>query len=355
MSTDHTNYHLTYHTLPWIVKYRPENLDNIISQSQVITILKNFMKQKQLPHLLFYGPPGVGKTSTIIALAKELYGDNYPMMTLEINASEERGIEMVRNKITQFASSKNLLMNDDNNMFKIVILDEADALTSDAQASLRRIIEKFSRNTRFCLICNYIKNINTAIQSRCICFRFSPLATEYITTKVNDIVKIEKINITKEGIQTIIKRAGGDMRKVLNTLQAVNMGNISIDKKEKITSQKVNDCLGYPKKSDIDKMLNSIVHDDFKTSMNLLIDIKTQQGYYINDIINEIHEFLINSIYNLKLNTLKLSNDQIVQILSMIANVQYNAAICTNDDILLGSIIGSIKCVLNSQKLVKDM
>jgi replication factor C subunit 3/5 len=344
-------------TLPWIEKYRPSMLNDVVSHNDIIYVLKNFVKNKQIPHLLFHGPPGTGKTSVITATARELYKENYQMMVLEINASEERGIEVVRNKITQFVATKSLLFDEkESNMFKLVILDEADAMTSDAQASLRRIIEKHTRNARFCLICNYIKNINLALQSRCVCFRFSPLKDNYIRIKMRTIIETEKIDITEPGIDTIIKRSKGDMRKILNTLQSVNMAYDVVD------DISVNTCLGYPNKYDIEKIIKSLINDDFAKTFKLLQTFKEVDGYALSDIIMEIYDILIDNVVHhdnknkIGMN-LNIGNDKIMMIISLMSDIQYNLTICTNDNIQLSALIGIFKYVLNknTKQLVKDM
>ena len=231
--------------LPWIEKYRPTTLNEVLSHEEIIGTLKTFIKNKCLPHLLFYGNPGTGKSSIIAAVARELYGKYYPSMVMELNASDDRGIEVVRNKIKQFVISKSAFMyqNTDaalNSNFKLVILDEADAMTSDAQNILRKIVEKYTNNTRFCLICNYIQNINPALKSRCTIFRFSPIGDDKIKEKILQISIKENINIQESGIDTIVKRSNGDMRKVINILQSVSMSYPFINE------ENVNTSLGYP-------------------------------------------------------------------------------------------------------------
>lgn len=327
-------------TMPWIEKYRPQNLNNVISHESIINTLKKFIKNKKLPHLLLHGPPGTGKTSVITACAKELYGVNYNMMVIEINASEERGIEVVRNRITRFASMRSFCF--DDNMFKLIILDEADAMTADAQASLRRVIEKYTYNVRFCLICNYIKKINTAIQSRCVCIRFAPIKEIYIKDKMNEIIEKEKINITEQGINTIIKRSRGDMRRVLNLLQSTSMTRDAMDTLNKITEENINECLGYPKSSDITKLFNCMVNKSFLESYVLLKTFKEIQGYSLNDIINEIHAILIDIVVkNTKCN---LSIDKIKNIIGNLRDIEHNLANCTSDNLHMGEFIGLFYC-----------
>lgn len=329
-------------TLPWIEKYRPSSLDGIISHSTIIETLNNFIKNNELPHLLFHGPPGTGKTSVVIAVAKALYKDKFNVMTMEINASEERGIEVVRNRIIQFANSKSMLFDDKaDNMFKLIILDEADAMTPDAQASLRRVIEKYTKNVRFCLICNYIKKIDIAIQSRCTCFRFAPLKNNYIKQKLNDIVELENIKCTEDGIDTIIKRSKGDMRKVLNILQSVSMAY------ENINEKNVDKCLGYPSKSDISNILYNLLNKNFCESYNLLKNYKDNQGFSLTDIIIEVHEYLINMlIHNKKDPLIKLSEKQISEIIKYLGKIEYDVASSTDETIQFAAFVGVFKMII---------
>ena len=176
--------------LPWVEKYRPKQLDDLISHQDIISTIHRFINENKLPHLLFYGPPGTGKTSTILACAKKLYGEkSSKSMVLELNASDERGIEVVREQIKNFASSKTMFS---NGGYKLIILDEADAMTQFAQNALRRVIEKYTKNVRFCIICNYVVKIIPALQSRCTRFRFAPLQNDQIETRLDWIVDQER-------------------------------------------------------------------------------------------------------------------------------------------------------------------
>ncbi len=317
--------------IPWIEKYRPNNLDDICSHEQILGTLKNFIKNKDLPHLLFYGPPGTGKTSTILSCAKELYGTNVDLMVLQINVSAERGIEVVRNKILQFVQSRSFLFSENNKLFKLVILDEADAMTPDAQAILRRIIEKYTVNARFCLICNYIKKINLALQSRCTIFRFSPIPDDIVKLKIKAIEKKEKLKITEDATNSILEKSSGDFRKIINILQTCSM--IS----NKITEDIIDKSLGYPKSSEINIIYNSLLNDSFAKSYKIISKIKNTEGYSLNDIIKCVFKKIINDIDD------KIKLNKINFIIQKIGILEYNLINNTNDNIQLTSFIGLFK------------
>jgi DNA polymerase III delta prime subunit len=202
--------------LPWQEKYRPMNINSIIMDKNMKKILTNIINTGSMPHLLFHGSPGTGKTSTILAIAKEIYGENYRSMVLELNASDNRNINVVRDIIKEFASTSNLFMTG----YKIIILDEVDFMTYDAQFCLRRIIELYSRNVRFCFICNYIHRIIPAIQSRCVRFRFKRIPRMDLVRRLEEICLEEKINLKRVEIEKLIELSNYDMRKILNYLQS---------------------------------------------------------------------------------------------------------------------------------------
>ena len=230
----------------WIEKFRPNNLDEIESQEEIIFSLKNCIKKKNIPHLLFFGPSGCGKTSTILALAKELFGVKYwNDRVIELNASDERGIKVVRDKIKRYAMNSINNPSDSNQTdsnpsdsnrsdsnqtdsnpsdsnippWKIIILDEADNMTSDSQFALRKIMEDYSKVTRFCIICNYYNKIISPIISRCSMYRFKPIPKQLICKKLKDICDIEQTIISEDNIELIEKISRGDMRKAINFLQ----------------------------------------------------------------------------------------------------------------------------------------
>jgi len=315
--------------LPWIEKYRPKTLDDIMSHKNIKKTLTKFVNDKYLPHLLFHGPSGTGKTSTINACAKEIFGKYKDIMVMELNASDDRGIEVVRTKIKQFVSSSNNFYGETDeektSIFKLVILDEADAMTDEAQAILRQVVEKYTYNARFCLICNYIKKINPALQSRCTLFRFMPLDNKSIKQQIKNISKTENITITKDGINTIQKRSMGDMRKALNILQSVQMVY------DEVNEHNINKCAGYPQKTVIEDIYKSLINDSFINSYNKICSIKETYGIALIDIVNEIHDLIIeNETYTTK-------------ILIKLKDIEYNMITTSTDNIQIPAFIGIFK------------
>lgn len=268
--------------VPWIEKYRPHTLDDLASHSDIKNTLERFMKDASLPHLLFHGPPGTGKTSTILACARKLYEpQQFGQMVLELNASDDRGIDIVRGPILNFASSRGMYS---TAKFKLVILDEADQMTNDAQSALRRIIEKYADNTRFCLITNYMNKIIPAIQSRCTRFRFGPLTAEQIIPRMELIIDNENINITQDGRKAIHELSNGDMRRVVNLLQSTSMSYSG----EEIDENKVYQCCGHPLKSDVEEIIRLLLNSDIRTAYQEIQKIKIEKGLALQDILTEV-------------------------------------------------------------------
>jgi replication factor C subunit 3/5 len=314
--------------LPWVEKFRPHELNEIISNNEIINTLKDYVKIKYLPHLLICGPSGTGKTSVIVATAKELYGSSFSIMTMHINASEERGIEVIRNKVKDFVMTKNFSPNEIP--FKLVILDEADAMTISAQGMLRRMIEDFTGNARFCLLCNKLKNIDPAIQSRCTNFRFAPLKSDDIYKKIEKICKEQKIKYTQDGLNMIIKVSNGDMRKVLNNLQSIYMAY------KNITYENVSKCIGYPTGNEIDLIYKNLMTKSFEIAFNEIEKIILDNQYLLLDIINEIHLKLKNDLIEKKINV-----DRFSRIILKLKNVEQNSFITVSELLLLTSFIAA--------------
>lgn len=221
-------------TLRRVEKYRPTTLDDVSGHQDILATINKFVDSNRLPHLLLYGPPGTGKTSTILALARRIYGTaNMRQMVLELNASDERGIDVVREQIKTFASTKQIFMGGgaakagSAAAYKLIILDEADAMTNTAQMALRRIMEKYTVNTRFCIIANYSHKLSPALLSRCTRFRFSPLKEGDIRVLVEKVVEEENVKVGAEAVDALVKLSKGDMRRALNVLQACHASSES--------------------------------------------------------------------------------------------------------------------------------
>lgn len=309
-------------THPWVEKYRPNILNEIISHNHIITTIDKLINSNKLPHMIFYGPPGSGKTTTIMACARKIYGSNINSMVLELNGSDDRGINVVREQIKDFAGSKQLF----NKGVKLVILDEADSMTYDAQFALRRVIENYTYNTRFCLICNYITKIISALQSRCTIFRFSPIKKDLILNKLEEVIEKENVKITDKAKKSIANISEGDMRKAYNILQSVNMSFENID------DENVYECIGDPQPKDIDNILNALINYDFKECYNYIKNIKDSKGLALIDIIKYI---------TYKLNDIQITKKQFIDLVKNMAIIECNLTNSTNEDIQLCSLIGS--------------
>ncbi|KAI5964128.1 RFC3 [Candida pseudojiufengensis] len=317
--------------LPWVEKYRPDNLQEVYGQNEIVTTIKKFNETGKLPHLLFYGPPGTGKTSTIIALAKEIYGPNYKNMVLELNASDDRGIDVVRNQIKNFASTRQIFTSNNSPQFKLIILDEADAMTSVAQNSLRRIIEKFTKYCRFCILANYSHKLNPALISRCTRFRFHPIDEESIRQRIENVIIKEKISITPDALSSLLKLSGGDMRRSLNVLQACHS---ACEEGETIDVDMIYNCIGAPHPQDIDSCLNSILNDDWTTAYMTLNKYKVTKGLALIDLIQGFIEIL---------NGLELKSQNRIDYLKGLSDVEYGISKGGNDKIQSSAIIAVIK------------
>jgi len=308
-------------SLPWVEKYRPKTVDEVSYQEEVIKTLKKSIQTGNLPHLLFYGPPGTGKTSTILALAKQLFGPNVHKRVMELNASDERGIDVIRTKVRNFSQVAVSQQTEETISrqgplppsskfqcppYKIIILDEADSMTRDAQAALRRTMEQYSHITRFCLICNYISRIIEPLTSRCAKFRFKPLATTVIVERLSHICRCEQVTCSGEVLDTLVQVSEGDMRKAITCLQSAHTFH-----GVNITPENVMSIAGVVPSAKVDQLFKACKSNSFEalqpTVANIIAD-----GYSTHVIISQLHDRIVGSM--------DLKNNQKAHILEALAN-----------------------------------
>jgi replication factor C small subunit len=304
----------------WTEKYRPKILSEVIGQEEVTERLRSYVKTGNLPHLLFAGPAGTGKTTCAIALAREMFEEYWHQNMNELNASDERGIQIVRTKIKDFARTAPI----GEAEFKIIFLDEADALTPEAQAALRRTMERFTQTCRFILSCNYSSKIIEPIQSRCAVFRFRPLKPEDIKKYINNVANQEKLDITEDGLEALIYVASGDLRRVTNALQvAASLGR-------KITDDEVYKSTATARPEDIEELLNIAITGDFLQARSHLDKLLIEYGLSGEDILRQIHR----SVFNLS-----ISEQAKVQLVDRIGEIEFRVVEGSNERIQLEALI----------------
>ncbi|TIA68800.1 hypothetical protein E3P91_03911 [Wallemia ichthyophaga] len=312
--------------LPWVEKYRPNQLSDVVSHTDIIQTISNFIVKERLPHLLFYGPPGTGKTSTILAIARKIYGTNYKRNVLELNASDDRGIDVVRDQIKSFAQTRTLF----SNGFKLIILDEADLMTQQAQGALRRIIEHYTPTTRFCIICNYVNKITPAILSRCTRFRFSPLPKQHLHARLTEVVDREAVEIDEDAKDALLNLTRGDMRRALNVLQACHTACAP----EKITADDVFNVTASPPPSTIEYLIKSMMNDDISTCYQRVHTLKRQNGLALQDIITGAYEYI---------QQIEFPRATRLHLLENLAEIEYRLSTGSSETIQLSALIASFK------------
>ncbi|BDC18993.1 replication factor C small subunit [Acidianus sp. HS-5] len=308
----------------WAEKYRPKSLDDIVNQKDIIERLKRFVKEKNMPHLLFAGPPGTGKTTAALALVHDLYGDSYEQFFLELNASDERGIDVIRNKVKEFART----MISSSVPFKVILLDEADNMTADAQQALRRTMELYTESTRFILACNYLSKIIDPIQSRTALFRFYPLKKEDVVGRLEYISKEEKVEYDEKALETIYDITMGDMRKAINTLQAASAyGKVSVETVFKV--------LGLAQPKEVRDMLKLALAGKFMESRDKLRSLIVTYGLSGEDIVKQLHRELTS-------NELQIPEELRVLLMDYIGEVEYKIIEGADDEIQLSALLARI-------------
>ena len=315
----------------WTEKYRPKNLDEVVGQKHVTERLKAYVSSNNMPHLLLTGPAGTGKTTCSLALAKEMFGDEWKGNFIELNASDERGIDVVRGKIKEFARTAPL----GSAEFKIIFMDEADALTSDAQAALRRTMEKFSKICRFILSCNYSSKIIDPIQSRCAVFRFKPLSKEDVSEFLNKIVANEGISIDDDAMGALVHVARGDMRRAVNSLQvAAAQGN-------RIDVDTIYQTTGMANPEEVKKMLETALSGNFIGARDKLDEIMIEFGLSGQDIIKQIHASYFE---------LSISDSEKVRLMDKTGEIEFRIIEGSNERIQLEALLAYIVTIGNCMK-----
>jgi replication factor C small subunit len=303
----------------WVEKYRPKKIDEIVGQESVTKRLKTYVEARNLPNMLFAGAPGIGKTTAALALAMELFGDDWEANFLELNASDERGIDVVRGKIKEFARTKAL-----RGDFKIIFLDEADALTKDAQNAMRRSMERYSKVCRFILSCNYSSKIIEPIQSRCALFRFRQLKDESIRKRLLFIAKKEGLKITEEAMGVLLVSAEGDLRRAINMLQSSSAIKKDIDA-ETIASVT---SVAMPQK--VRGLIELALKGEFVESRKNLREIIVAYGVAGEDLIAQIHREVFN---------LSVSEEMKIRLADVIGEYEFRIVEGSNEIIQLEALL----------------
>jgi len=268
----------------WVEKYRPKTFEEVRGQKQIVERVKAFVKAKNIPHLLFSGPAGVGKTTLSLVIARQFFGENWKQNVLELNASDERGIDVIRTKVKDFARFRAI----GDVPFKIIYLDECDALTREAQQALRRTMENYASTTRFILSCNYISKIIDPIQSRCTLFKFQPLDEEEIIKVIDKISEKEKLNITDDAKRAVFEISNGDCRRTENILQSCATLSETID------AELVFSLASIAKPEEVKKVMTYALNNKFLDSRKLLLDTMLKYGLSGLDMIKQMQKEIWN-------------------------------------------------------------
>ena len=320
-------------TLMWVEKYRPKTLDEVVDLKDVVDSLKAFLKTpKTMPHLLFAGMPGTGKTTIALCLARQVLGSSWRTFTLELNASDERGIPMVRKRIKNFARYSRGAFG--KVPYVIIILDESDQMTKPAQTALRRIMETSSHTCRFILICNYSSKIIEPIQSRCAIFRFSMLDKKDMVKHLGYIAKKEDIILLPDAAERIVEYSEGDLRRAINALQTA-----AAYTKETVDEKTVLQVIGEVSPKQVQLMLTKALNGDFIEARKMMYDLMGLYGLSGTDIIRQMHRELFKIPY--------LSTEEKAELANIVGEYDFRLIEGANDDIQLSALLAQFSKFAN--------
>lgn len=347
---------------PWVEEHRPAKLADVVAHEEILGTIRRLMSNNSLPHLLFYGPAGTGKTSTIQAVYRELYGSSIKSNVLELNASDDRGIDVVRDTIKNFASTGQLnfgfmkpaaaaaapasadgtgaapasadgaapAQQFPRPQFKMVILDEADQMSGEAQAALRRVIEQFTKNVRFCILCNHVNKILPAVQSRCTRFRFAPVKLKQMMPRLETICTAEKADFSPKGLEAAFKLSGGDMRRCVNLLQASFLATGAIHE------ENVYRAAGYPTPEKVKQLFGLMFSQDFVSAHTQMMAILRSEGLSVVDLIKELHPLL---------QKIDLPEDCKCHCYKELAEIEYNLSAGSSEPIAASAVLATMQLV----------
>lgn len=309
--------------LLWVEKYRPKTLDEVIDREEVVSRLKAFIKMENVPNMLFVGPPGTGKTTAALALVNDLYQASTTGRFLELNASDERGINTIREIVKDFARSRPSM----GIPFKILILDESDNMTQDAQQALRRIMERYASVTRFILLANYQWGIIEPIQSRCAIFRFPPLSPTHIREGLIKVLEKEGIKWMEEAIDEIVKAARGDMRKAINIAQSATGGS------KKLTPESILQVIGVLHPREIEEMINEALKGDFNSAKKRLAKLLYDDGLSANDILREM---------NTELMSVEMEERKRLQVINALGEANFRISMGADAEMQISTVLAAL-------------